>query len=353
MNQSLSVLTQLDDSRLTRIVQKIAPGSKILGTWALKGGISAEVTAFEIEQPDGVSKKMILRRPGAGTLKQNPRATQDEFNVLRMTQALGLSAPKPYYLDDSTEILPFPYVVIEYIEGKMELAPARRAEFAAAMAVELVEIHSADYSHLDNAWLPKHANGFADELSRRAPQPYASFQEERIRRTLEGVSPLYQYNKAALLHGDFWAGNVLWKDDKLVAVIDWEDAKLGDPLMDFAVSRLEMLWTFGREAESIFTAQYVSRMSLNYTNLPYWDLYAALRLTRMAAPDLDEWVGFFHPYDRDDITQDTFRADYHFFVERAFDALSDVPVKCAMEPFLRWQNSRRKRTHVLNNLVKR
>ncbi len=34
---------------------------------------------------------------------------------------------------------------------------------------------------------------------------------------------------------------MLWKDGQLVAVIDWEDAPLGDPLADVANSRLESL----------------------------------------------------------------------------------------------------------------
>src|SRR5207237_3575032 len=135
------------------------------------------------------------------------------------TQALGLATPAPYFLDISAEILPMPYSVIEYMEGKMELAPTRRAEFAVELATHLARIHSANYSQLDPAWLPKHANGFADELSRRPPKPHESFAEERIRETLEAVSPLAQRNQSALLHGDYWAGNVLWREEKLVAVI--------------------------------------------------------------------------------------------------------------------------------------
>lgn len=316
-----STVDELLSKKLSQIVQKFAPGSKLLATWELTGGISAELTAFEILKPDGETKKMILRRPGAGTLRRNPQAAQQEFHVLQMTQALGLAVPAPYFLDTSAEILPLPYSVIEYIEGKIELAPRRRDEFASQLATHLARIHSANYSQLNSAWLPRHANGFADELSRRPSRPYESFAEERIRETLESVSPLHQINPSALLHGDYWAGNVLWREEKLVAVIDWEDAKLGDPLMDFAISRLDMVWMFGREALDIFTDRYKSQMPIDYTNLPCWHLYAALRLTRMAAPNLDEWVAFFRPYGRDDITVETLSADYNFFIQRAFDAL--------------------------------
>ena len=61
-----------------------------------------------------------------------------------------------------------------------------------------------------------------------------------------------------LLHGDFWPGNILWRYGQLVAVIDWEDAALGDPLADVANSRLEILWAFGIDAMQSFTHYYQS-----------------------------------------------------------------------------------------------
>jgi aminoglycoside phosphotransferase (APT) family kinase protein len=37
-----------------------------------------------------------------------------------------------------------------------------------------------------------------------------------------------------VLHGDYWPGNVLWRDGRLVGVIGWEEAAFGDPLADLA-----------------------------------------------------------------------------------------------------------------------
>ena len=36
-----------------------------------------------------------------------------------------------------------------------------------------------------------------------------------------------------------------WCHNRIVAVIDWEDAALGDPLADVANARLEVLMHFG------------------------------------------------------------------------------------------------------------
>jgi len=83
--------------------------------------------------------------------------------------------------------------------------------------------------------------------------------EGHIRDALEAVWPLPQRNTSVLLHGDFWPDNSLWKDGQLVAVIDWEDAALGDPLADVANSRLEILWAFGIDTMRNFTHQHQSQ----------------------------------------------------------------------------------------------
>jgi aminoglycoside phosphotransferase (APT) family kinase protein len=107
-----------------------------------------------------------------------------------------------------------------------------------------------------------------------------------------------------------------------VAVIGWEDARLGDPLIDLAISRLDIAWIFGIDAMTAFTHHYQSTMAIDYTNLPYWDLCAALRLVRLAGSSLAEWAAFFAPFGRHDITEQTMRKDFKLFITQAFDKLS-------------------------------
>jgi aminoglycoside phosphotransferase (APT) family kinase protein len=121
-------------------------------------------------------------------------------------------------------------------------------------------------------------------------------------------------NQPALLHGDFWPGNLLWKDGKLVAVIDWEDAEVGNPLADFAISRLDILWIFGLDALHAFTERYQSLVTLDFSQLAYWDLFAALRpASRIAA-----WAAGWPQLGRSDITEATMRAGHRWFVNQAF-----------------------------------
>jgi aminoglycoside phosphotransferase (APT) family kinase protein len=265
---------------------------------------------------------MVVRRPNEKQLRQNPHAAADEFKLLQIMKALGLATPTPYHCDSSGVIFPTPYLVIAYIEGVMEFSPANLDDYVLQLATQLAQIHRIDCSQLDLAFLPPITPRFTAQLSTRPAMVNTSLAEARLRETLEAVWPLPQQNVSALLHGDYWPGNVLWQDRQLMAVIDWEDAALGDPLADFAISRLDSLWIFGLPAFNSFTQHYQSLLDIDYTHLPYWDLCAALRLVRLAGADLIDWAAFFPPFGRPDITASTIREHYQFFITQAFEKLA-------------------------------
>jgi aminoglycoside phosphotransferase (APT) family kinase protein len=266
------VNTLAETELFEQLVQRIVPNSKLLRTWQLKGGVSAQVTALEIVLPDGQTKKMIVRRHGDKDLRRNPHVAADEFKLLQLLQTAGLATPKPYHLDQSGEIFSTPYIVIEYIEGKPEFTPSNLTDFILQLATHLAKIHSIDDSKLDLSFLPQQAKRISKWFGERPV-----LDEGRIREALESVWPLPQLNKSVLLHGDFWPGNILWKDGQLVGIIDWEDAELGDPLADLANSRLEILWAFGIDPMHSFTHHYTSMTTIDFKYLPYWDLYTALQ----------------------------------------------------------------------------
>jgi len=302
-----------EEKQFERIVQKIDPRHKLIRAWELKGGISARVTALEIEQFDGQTKKLIVRQHGAVDLKQNPQIAADEFKLLHRLRSVHLATPQPYYCDQSGEILSTPYVVIEYIEGKTEFAPSDTQDLLLQLATHLSGIHAVNYAQLDLSFLPLQEAIFAEKLREHQEDEEAEAQERQIQHTLEAVWPFPQYNPSVLLHGDFWPGNVLWKDGQLVAIIDWEDARIGDPLADLANSRLEILWAFGDEAMQRFTESYQSLTNIDLTNLPHWDLYAAWR----PAAQFAEWAA-------DEFTAKIMRERHSWFIAQALENLVQV-----------------------------
>src|SRR5215469_2248372 len=135
-----------DENPFARVVHKLDPHSTLLRAWALKGGVSAQVTALEVEQPDGRRLKLLARQHGEVDRAYNPQIAADEYRLLLLVRSAGLAAPTPYYLDQSGEIFSTPCVVLEYIEGQPEFAPANLPDFLFQFATQLSRIHQVDGS---------------------------------------------------------------------------------------------------------------------------------------------------------------------------------------------------------------
>lgn len=301
------------------MTRQLVPSGELLDAWNLKGGISAEMTALHIRRADGTTIQVIVRRPGKVTYRHNPHAARDEFQLLRFTRSLGVPSPPPLSLDESGAIFSAPYLVVEYIQGEPDFAPRDPASFVRLFAAQLANIHRIRVSAADLSFLPRRTRRFLELARPLTPDLDPSFQQTRLRAILHSVPSTFPQNPPSLVHGDYWQGNLLWREETLVGVIDWEDAAVDDPLYDVAISRLDLLTIFGRTAMDLFTQTYSSLIPLDFTPLPYWDLNAALRLARLAGPDLESWTAFFPSFGRHDITARTILRDYQAFVVQAVE----------------------------------
>ncbi len=246
---------------LELLAGRIVPRGNLVRAWALRGGVSAQVTAMEVADPWGKIRKLVLRRHGPRDLAANPRVAAHEHRLLEILARAGIPAPRPVFLDEACDLLPTPWLAVEFIEGEPLLPPAPDDldGRVARMAGLLAEIHQVDTAEM----------GF---LRRAVPPVYAA--------------SMVRANAPTLLHGDFWPGNTLWRGGILAGIIDWEDARLGDPLADVANARLELRWAFGAGAMAAFTEHY-RRVApgLGFEELPRWDLAAAARL----GPGVSGW----------------------------------------------------------------
>lgn len=242
-----------DRERFAALAERVEPGSTLVRTWELKGGVSAQVTALELECADGRVERLVVRRHGARDLARNLRIAADEFRLLELLQARGVPAPAPRYLDTDGDVFGRPCLVVGHVDG--EPPTAREPDFVAQLATALVQVHAV------------------------AAAADVSFLRDRT-----PLGP--ERNAPVLLHGDFWPGNTLWRDGRLVALLDWEDAAVGDPVADVANTRLELLWALGSEAMEEFTSLYAEAApSVDFADLPEWDRWTGLRVE----PRIAEW----------------------------------------------------------------
>lgn len=263
----------LETAAFCRLLQRFAPGSRFTHAWPLPGGVSAEVTALAYVSADGRQHTAVVRRHGAADLTADPQIAVHEFQLLRTLHTAGLPTPAPLFVDDTCDLFATPVLVTAFVEGAIEFDPPDLDAYLCQMAGFLAQLHNLDISHmaLDSLRLLDWSLGPAPA------QLDDALSEGKIRQALRTHSPPQAADKTVLLHGDFWPGNVLWRDGQLAAVIDWEDAALGDALADLGNARLEILWAFGPVAMHRFTDTYQKLTGQDLAPLPYWDLRAALR----------------------------------------------------------------------------
>lgn len=300
-----------DQNAWDDIAQAIAGGSHLLDVRSLTGGVSAELHVLTLGLPDDSQQTVVVRRHGPRDLAANPNIAADEFRLLKTLYQVGMPVPQPLLLDTSCQILPTPYLVQAFIEGVPNFAPADLNNTIEQMAQQLARIHHMDIQAQDVSYLP-HITPAHDGIFSQMPDPLdASIDEHAIREKLMSAWPWRQINADALLHGDYWPGNVLMHKEKLVAIIDWEDARIGDPLYDLGNTRLEVLWAYDEATMQHFTAAYLAMMPhLDTSHLPHWDLCAALR----PAGKIDAWASSPEQAQR-------WRDSLKGFVQRAMAAL--------------------------------
>ncbi len=271
-------------SGIEQAVAALEPGGRLVSVRALTGGVSANVFGLEIATADARHRRVVFRQHRADFKQHDRTVTAKEHAVLAALHREGFAVPEPYLYDDIA-----PYLLMEWVDGSTDVAPADLPQALDQMARFLVGLHALDPGALALAALEP------IEDPRVAVVPYLPTTAigRDVMATLAVGDSAPRHNRRVLVHGDFWPGNVIWRDGQLAAVIDWEDASLGDPLADLATARVELLSQYGEDAMARFTAAYLSMHDdtigpLLLDALPIWEVYvSAAALSSMSQWGLD------------------------------------------------------------------
>ena len=242
----------------------------------MTGGVSATVLGLEIATSSGGRRRVVFRQhQSAGFKHHGQTVTVTEYGVLAALHREGLAVPEPYLYNDSGAVTA-PYLMIDWVDGSTELALDHVPAALDQMAEFLVGLHSLDPSSLRVPGL----EAIEDPLAAVVPYLPSTDAGHHARARLGSGALRRGVNRCVLLHGDYWPGNVIWQDGRLVAVIDWEDARLGDPLADLATARVELLCRYGDAAMERFTNQYLGAHHdtigpLRLDSLALWEVYVS------------------------------------------------------------------------------
>jgi aminoglycoside phosphotransferase (APT) family kinase protein len=196
------------------------------------------------------NKEFVLRKPPKGAIKRGHDMNR-EFKVQSAVHKAYSKVPKMYGFSDDETILGSDFYIMEKVEGvilnykeaKQRNIPEKDYKNIANSWLDaLVELHNVDYNAIGLADLGKPEGYVQRQISNWGKQYIKAKTDEypeveMVMNWMEEHQPM-EYDHC-LIHNDFKYDNVVFKDDswqEVSAVLDWEMATLGDPLMDLGTS---------------------------------------------------------------------------------------------------------------------
>ncbi|MPZ74490.1 MAG: phosphotransferase [Nitriliruptorales bacterium] len=199
------------------------------------------------------AQSWILRRPPMGELPETAHDMLREYRVLSGLAGTTVRAPRPVLACSNPNVIGVPFYLMEVVEGVVirEQVPGQfgvveRGVIGEQMVDALAELHTVEPSSVGLGDLGRPEGYTARQVARWSKQwgvmaTRALPDIEVVREWLAANVP--QISPAAIVHGDYKLDNVVFGAEtppRLLAILDWEMATLGDPLADLGY--LLMFW---------------------------------------------------------------------------------------------------------------
>jgi len=194
-------------------------------------------------------REMVLRRPPFGAAVKSAHDVGREHRILAGLAPVYGKVPRPVAFCDDLAILGAPFYLMERVRGvilrpgpAVALDPAQRSAVCDALVDALAELHGLDHERAGLSSLG-HGEGYVERQVKGWSSRYQAARTrevpamERLAAWLEAHRP--RDAPPALVHNDYKADNVVLDPadlGRVLAVLDWEMATVGDPLMDLGTT---------------------------------------------------------------------------------------------------------------------
>lgn len=197
------------------------------------------------------NKEYVLRRPPYGASIKSGHDMYREYNILNGLKNIYNKTPKPFIYSDDLKIIGAPFYIMERKKGIILRGNTPKDQLPNKLNMRrlskkfistLAEIHRLNYKKAGLEDLGK-PEGY---ITRQVIGWTKRYQASRTSEILE-IDYVYKWLEknipqndfSALIHNDFKYDNLILSDDgkfNVLAILDWEMATLGDPLMDLGTS---------------------------------------------------------------------------------------------------------------------
>jgi aminoglycoside phosphotransferase (APT) family kinase protein len=206
-------------------------------------------------------RDLVLRKPPVGTKAASAHDMKREFLIQSRLQPVYPLVPSMVAMCDDQSVMGSDFYVMERVVGDIfrrdvpeGVTPADVSVMADSLINGLVQLHAVDASILDElnkgpgyvqrqveGWSKRYRNALTDDVPNG----------EKVMAWLEANRPADV--ASCVIHGDWRIDNVVFnlEQARIVGVLDWELATVGDPLMDLGSS---LAYWVDRDDEPAFAA---------------------------------------------------------------------------------------------------
>ncbi|MCB0546523.1 MAG: phosphotransferase family protein [Phaeodactylibacter sp.] len=276
---------ELDRGRLERYLQQHWAGFKALNAIRQFPGGYSNLT-YLLESSEG---EYVLRRPPFGANIKSAHDMGREYRVLSALEGIYDKIPRPALYCEDEAVIGAPFYIMERVKGvilrggvqkKIPLEPALMRSVSEAAVDNLAILHQIDIHATGLAsigkpegYIGRQVEGWIKRYYQAETDSITSMDElaEWMRKNQPADGP------AGLIHNDYKYDNLVLRESQLshiLALLDWEMATVGDPLMDLGTSLA--YWSEPYEAQMMpLAAGNLTWLPGNLTRAEVVERYAA------------------------------------------------------------------------------
>jgi len=270
-----------------------------------QGGAS-NPTFLLVTRGDGGFRRYVLRKKPPGVLLASAHQVDREYAAMRALRDTDVPVPNARILCQDPGVIGTDFFVMDYVPGRILMdaslpgvPPQDRARIYDDFGATLARLHEVDFAAVGlGDWA--RPGDYIDRQLGRFTKQYRAAETEPIEAMETLIAELPKAappdRRVGIVHGDFKLGNMIVHptEPRLMAVLDWELATIGDPLADLAFSALPwhrearsagVLAGIGPDSgipsEAEFVRAYCRRTGRD--GIVGWNFYLAFSMFRLAS----------------------------------------------------------------------
>lgn len=239
---------------MLRTVPSLLPAGATIAVRQFPSGFSNLTYRVDIEG-NGDAKSYVLRRPPRGAKPGVAHDVGREHDILCVLQELSVPVPAPLARCDDDGVIGAPFYLMQHVDGiilrgakppELGADAATRQErlwgLSSSFVMTLAELHDVDVA-LPSLHALQRPGDYVERQTTGWTKRWRDSQTGRVPAMDETAAWLERHRPpaqgASLVHNDFKFDNLVLDardPTRIVAILDWEMATVGDPLMDLGTS---------------------------------------------------------------------------------------------------------------------